>query len=65
MPRKFRHLVYEMVAILLATFFGVFTIPALINTHDTIALMCAVGLVGVWIVWGLYFLYRLSKETKK
>lgn len=65
MPRKQRHLVYEMMAIFLATFFGIFTVPALINTHDTIALVCAVGLLMIWSTWGLYFFYRLSKEINR
>lgn len=43
MPRKQRHFVYEMVAILAALFFGVFTVPTLINAHDSIALMCVFG----------------------
>jgi len=62
MTRKQRHLIYEAVAILLATFFGLFTTPALINAHETIALVCAIGLLAVWGVWIAYFLYRLSKE---
>lgn len=65
MTRKQRHLIYEMAAILAALFFGVFTVPTLINAHDTIALMCAFGLVVVWVVWGAYFLYRLSKEINR
>ena len=64
MTRKERHFAYEAAAILAASFFGLFTVPALINAHDTVALASAVGLIAVWIGWLLFFAYRFSREIK-
>lgn len=64
MTRKERHFVYEAAALLAAAFFGLFTVPALINAHDTIALTAAVGLISVWGGWLLFFAYRFSREIK-
>lgn len=64
MTRKERHFIYEAGAILLAAFFGLFTVPALINAHDTVALAAAAGLIGVWVLWVLFFAYRFSREIK-
>lgn len=64
MTRKERHIAFEGAAIIAASFFGLFTVPALINAHDTIPLVAAVGLIGVWLGWLLFFAYRLSREIK-
>lgn len=64
MTRKQRHLVYEAIGIMLAAFFGLFTVTTLINAHDTIALVSAFGLIAVWAGWVLFFVYRFSKEIK-
>lgn len=62
MTRKQRHMIYEAAGLLLAAFFGLFTVPALINAHDTIALVAALGMVFVWLGWTAFFTYRINKE---
>lgn len=61
MTSRERRTVYEAVAILLAGLLGVFAVPALISAHDSIALVCGVGLFGGWIGWVLYFFYRSGR----
>lgn len=64
MTRKQRHLIYEALGLLAAAFFGLFTVTTLLNAHDTIALVAAVGLLATWFGWLLFFIYRFSKELK-
>ncbi|EJU12400.1 hypothetical protein LH128_14062 [Sphingomonas sp. LH128] len=64
MTQRERRAVYEGAAILLAGFFGVFAIPALISAHDTIALVCGVALFAGWIGWVTYFAYRSGRIIK-
>lgn len=61
MTRKQRRALYEGVAILIAGFFGIFAVSSLISAHDSIALLCGVGLFVGWLSWVAYFAYRSGR----
>lgn len=58
MTKKQRHAIYEGVAIILAGFGGMFTVPELMNAHQSNALLAAGILFVGWLTWLAYFLYR-------
>jgi len=64
MTEKQIYLLCEGALGLVLSFFGIFSVPALVNSHDTIALACAIGLFCGWIGWFIFFNYRVMKELK-
>jgi len=58
MTKKERHALYEGGAIIVAGVAGVFTVPELLNAHNS-NLGLAAGLLFVgWLLWVAYFIYR-------
>lgn len=60
MTRKDRHLVYEGSALMFSGVGIALTVPALVNAHDSIALLAAAVLAVAWTGWGVFFIYRTN-----
>jgi len=59
-----RHAVYEGVALCLAGFGVALAVPALMNAHDSIAVIAAFFLILAWAGWGSFFVYRQLERSK-
>jgi hypothetical protein len=65
MTSRQRQWIHEALAITVAGIFGLFAVPTLISAHDSVALLCAVVLLGGWVGWVTYFVYRINREYFK
>lgn len=61
MKQKERHSIYELIAIAISGFAIALTVPALMNAHDTVALLAAGLLSAAWAGWIVFFFYRMNK----
>lgn len=65
MTRKERHLVYKLIGLALTGLGLAFTVPSLINEHDTIALLAA-GLLSIaWAGAFILFLVDIFDRVEK
>lgn len=65
MKAKERALVYKLIGLALTGVALAFTVPSLMNSHDTIALLAA-GLLGIaWLFAGIMFMVDLFNHIEK
>jgi len=62
MTRKERRMVLNTAAWIAAGPLVLYSVPTLINSHDSIALICALFLGTGWCGWAAYLFYEFNKE---
>lgn len=62
MTRKQRRMLLNTAAFISAGPLVLYSVPTLINSHDSIALICALLLGVGWLGWAAYILYEFNRE---